>query len=397
MESKMATIAERYSYPLVFDRVINDFIKICESVFCSKKLGILLVGSSARGEFCWSGNIDAPVFYSDIEFIVVIDRADLKFKKNFHDEIRKLNSSLSFGVRFKVDYVINTWSDLKKADKKIFIFDSKNKGIDLSCNSVVSVLPDVTINNINFSELNDILLHRMKAVIADIPEDVFTSEEISPELCMSISKNSLDSTTWLFPYEAEKLLSGFKERLEVWKAKKNQLNIFDFFDDSQLLFLINCDAMRSRAAPLRKDVELLNQYIELYNRALAYCKARNNIGIDVNIDSPNASRKIFWEYNPRRRLKEAYLILRNFKSFGYRNIFRNIFLPRKGRQVSFCFSMIKALAAHMNGNEGIFAAEVDASHEKLKLIMNVQITGEDPVSKWQNLRKSYLSINSVFI
>ncbi|GEM_PF-2851613 len=393
----METIAEKFSYPLVFDRVVNDFITICKSVFCSKKLGILLVGSSARGEFCWSGNIDAPVFYSDVEFIVVVDRSDLKFKKKFHDEINKLNNSLSFGIRFKVDYVINTWSGIKKADKKIFIFDSKNKGIDLGSESVVSVLPEVTIKNINFSELNDILLHRMKAVIADIPESVFRGEGISSELCMSISKNALDSTTWLFPYEAEQLLSGFKERLEVWEAKKNQLKLFDFFDESQLLFLMNCDAMRSRVAPLRKDVELLNQYVELYDGALAYCKARNNIGIDVNIDSPNASRKIFWEYNPRRRVKEAYLILRNFKSFGYINIFRNIFFPRKGRQASFCFSMIKALAAYMNGNAGVFVKEVDASHKKLKLIMNVQITGEDPVEQWRSLRKSYLSINSVFI
>ena len=127
---------------------------------------------------------------------------------------------MSFGVRFKVDYVINTWSGIKKAEKKIFIFDSKNKGIDLGVDSVVSVLPDVTIKNINFIELNDIILHRMKAVITDVREDVFSCGGISPELCMSISKNALDSTTWLFPYEAENLLSGFKERLEVWKAKK---------------------------------------------------------------------------------------------------------------------------------------------------------------------------------
>ena len=155
--------------------------------------------------------------------------------------------------------------------------------------------------------------------------------------------------------------------------------------------------MRSRVAPLRKDVELLNQYVELYDRALAYCKASNNIGIDVSIDSPNASRQIFWEYNLRRRVKEAYLILRNFKSFGYTNIFRNIFSPRKGRQVSFCFSMIKALAAYMNGDKSIFLKEVDASREKLKLIMNIQITEKDPVEQWRSLRKSYLSINSVFI
>ena len=182
----MVTIAEKYSYPLVFDKVIDDFVRICESVFCSENLGILLVGSSARGEFCWRGNIDAPVFYSDVEFIVVVDRVDLKFKKKFHDQIKKLNSSLSFGVRFKVDYVINTWSGIKKAEKKIFIFDSKNKGIDLGVDSVVSVLPDVTIKNINFSELNDILLHRMKAVITDVPEDVFSCGGISPELCLSL-------------------------------------------------------------------------------------------------------------------------------------------------------------------------------------------------------------------
>ena len=168
----------KYSYPPIIYKVINEFLDICLSSFCNENLGVLLVGSTSRGEFCWLGDIDNPSLYSDIEFIVVVNDNEKKYEKMFRKKIDYMNENLDYGDKFKIDYVLNTWTGIKKVDKKIFIFDSRNAGVDLGKKPILCELPEVNILNINFKELNDVCLHRMRAVIHDTPEDIFCSKKL---------------------------------------------------------------------------------------------------------------------------------------------------------------------------------------------------------------------------
>ena len=131
----------------------------------------------------------------------------------FEAEVSRLNASLDLGNRFKIDYVVNSWESVPKLEKRIIIFDSKQCGIEYGSKEVAPLLPEVTRRNINFKELNDVLLHRMKALLNDVPVSIFSNSSGEKEFCMSIAKNALDLTTWLHPYEARSLVSGFENRV----------------------------------------------------------------------------------------------------------------------------------------------------------------------------------------
>jgi len=393
----MISLADRYSYPEVIDDVISDFVDLCHHRLKSKRLGILLVGSASRGEISWVKQGDSYKFYSDIEFVVVVESVDKATQQLFAAEVSKLDDKRDLGERFKIDFVLNTWTGITAVEKKIFIFDSKNTGIELGNADVRPLLPTVTINNINFHELNDVLLHRMKALLAEIPVDLKSSNDGHDDFCLSIAKNALDITTWLYPYEGETLLSGFGNRLDAWEEKKSSLTLSDYFTDEDYAFLRKCLEIRKTGDAGLSARQLLVDYLTIYQKAVNYCKSMNGLSEVDQLSAAKTSSKLFWEYNYRRRLMEAYLMIRNYQLFGVVCLIRNIVMPRKGRQVQFCFSMIEAFSLYL-GDEERLGSRLSSSEEKLAKLRLVKLSQESNwIAQWEMLREQYMQLSKIFI
>lgn len=393
----MVSVAKKFNYPCVIDNVIDDFILACKKIFADDKLGILLVGSAARGELCWSMKESSPCFYSDIEFIVVVEKMDGRCKA-FSKKIAELERKRDLGKRFKIDYVLNNWTGITRLDKKIFVFDSKNTGIELGEHSVKLLMPDVRKDNLNFHELNDVLLHRMKALLMDVPDDVFERKHGHDVFCLSIAKNTLDITTWLYPYEADSLVSGFNNRLIKWEERRKDLILSSYFGDDEFDFLNNCIAMRRGEINGLDVASLLSGYVSIYAKAIAYCKEMNGIDTLESLSEPSVSRALFLEFSPRRRLKEASLLLMSFSVFGPMRLFANIFKARKGRQVEFCYSMIEALSLLMVGNKKKHDEMIGQSKSVLDSLLPVPVTNKkDRVAQWLGLRDQYRLLTEIVI
>ena len=393
----MVGIAKKFDYPCVIDDVIDEFILACKQVFAGDKLGILLVGSAARGELCWSMKKSSPYFYSDIEFIVVVEKMDGRCQA-FSKKIAELEQKRNLGKRFKIDYVLNNWAGIARLDKKIFVFDSKNTGIELGEHSVKVLMPDVRKDNLNFHELNDVLLHRMKALLMDVPDDIFDQKHEHDVFCLSIAKNTLDITTWLYPYEADHLVSGFNNRLKKWQERRNNLILSSYFGDDEFNFLNNCIAMRRGELNDLDVASLLSGYVSIYAKAIAYCKEMSGIAPPESLSKPSVSRALFLEFSLRRRLKEASLLLMNFSAFGPTRLFSNIFKARKGRQIEFCYSMIKALSLLMIDNKKQHDEMIGRSRSTLNTLLPVSVKiKKDRVAQWLGLREQYRQLTKIVI
>ena len=124
----------------------------------------------------------------------------------------------------------------------------------------------------------------------------------------------------------------------------------------------------------------------------------NDIDPSRDLAELSVSRILFWEYSSRRRLKEAYLILRNYRLFSLKNLIWNVFLPRKGRQVDFCYSMLKSLSFALRKKPEQFEVELEKSKIKLKVICSSK---DDSIcsssDSWFDIREQYKAINTVLI
>jgi len=387
-----------YSYPEVINNAIQEFVNIVERRFRGQKTGVLLIGSASRGELCWGGSITEPVVFSDIEFFISVDNVSSAQYSLLSEDVEHAFSGLNLGERFHFDYTVIKWHDLPRLDKRIIVFDSKTCGIDLTHNSICDLLPEVTSESLDFHELNDVLLHRMKAIVNDIPSGMFNGNMDFTSFVLSIAKNTLDITTWLFPYEADQLVSGFENRLKIWQIKRSELKLTDYFDESDYEFLDDCLSIRKK--PLEKyDVKsMLVKYIKIYKRAIEYCKSMNGVSEESDIGDHNISKQLFLEYKLKRRIKEAYLIALNIRTIGPNNVLKLVFMSRKGRQVEFCFEMIEALTKFMNEIESSNAGDLVKSKYKLSKLMKVCISNNKSFNdEWLFLRKQYRLLNKVII
>ena len=388
---------DAYGYPLDIKKVINEFVGAVNSVFENMNVGVLLIGSASRGELCWGLIGDKETVFSDIEFIVAVDSVTTIQRNELLLKIDEIERRYPLGTRFHLDHVVIKWPELKTVEKRILVFDSKNTGIDLTIHSVKECLPDITKSNINFNELNDVLLHRMKSIVKEVPDGISLQHSENREFVLSIAKNSLDITTWLFPYEAEELASGFKNRLNLWKKKGADLLLSNYIDDD-FSFLADCLEIRMHPEKQYDTPLLLNKYINIYSQAIDYCKNINNINCNLSLSNNTVSKKLFFEYKFKRRLIEALYILRYHKIFNVSNIITNIFMPRKGKQVVFCFEMINALKAHLDGSDDVCRVLMDNSWLMLgELRKTNKREYNSHLDEWLELRDCYVTLNKIFI
>jgi len=391
-------LSKQYKYPAVIDAMIASFVEICERNFVNQKLGILLVGSTARGELVWTEIANLPYIFSDMEFLVVAEDVSRNTIHRFSAEILALQNGRSLGNRFKLDFSVLHWRKLPTLEKRIFIFDCKNSGIELGSAPVRCELPKVTKQNLNFQELNDTLLHRMKAVVNDIPMQFDSDGVETAEFKQSIAKNTLDVTTWLFPYESEHLTSGFKDRMRVWRSRWREMKLSDYLSNAEFEFLEECLEARSSGKSSKSTAFLLRNFLSVYERAIRYCKKMNGLESSVEISSSQASQTLFWEYNPRRRVMEAYKLTTHFEALGTRLLLRNIFCTRKGAQIEFCITLLEALLSILEGRDHQSRIQIRQSHSRLSNFLRVDIDeGASPLHQWYELREQYQKYNKLVI
>ena len=143
---------------------------------------------------------------------------------------------------------------------------------------------------------------------------------------------------------------------------------------------------------------MLKNYIKIYKQAVDYCKIINNIDCNNSLTINSVSMKLFFEYKFKRRLIESLYILRNYRLFNLSDMLVNIFMPRKGKQIVFCFEMISALNAHLVGSDDECRVFLDNAWLMLSSLRKTNRREyADHLEEWFDLRNYYASLNKIFI
>jgi len=382
-------ILNQYAYPKEISTVVEQFVDIVNDIFSKQKIGILLVGSAARGELCWGYISNKLEMYSDIEFLIAIDYKNSQLLGDLKQRISELDARSAYGEAFHIDYTVIPWSKVKKVEKKFFVFESKQCGIELGKQSVRDSLPIVNRSNLNWKELNEVVLHRMNSILYAIPVSLFESKMTAIEsrtFALNLAKNSLDLTTWLHPYESDKLTAGFTARTESWDKdflKKSQFG--HYFSEEDIKYIKSCLDLRKQPSSDVDVVFMLGQTLRLYTKGISYCKAMNEIDGNRALCKAGVSIKLFDEYRFRQRVSLAISLLANISKTGLIKCLRNLICVRKGIAVCFCLEMLHAVDSHLKGIRGCQSHLKIAQVELSKLTRYKEVDGGE-VQIWLKLR-----------
>lgn len=385
---------QSYGYPPELCEVVTQFSEYAISHFSELEPGVLLIGSTARGELSWAKEGERVRLFSDVEFLIAVSDKDKIKEHEFYKEINKLESRHKFGDLFHIDYTIIQWRKLYRLDTKFFIFESKKCGIDCGLRSVSAELPTVNRSNLNWKELNEVVLHRLNSVLHMVPQSLFDNtmtEKEKSEFSLGLAKNTLDITTWLHPYEGGELVAGFSPRLSTWSKEfleKKKLGKYLSADDVE--YMKSCLTLRK--SPLENNVDpiaMLDKTILLYSKALSYCKAINSIEDKKDVSKMLISIKLFDEYRVRQRASQFLSLLSNAEKIGISKVIRNAVGVRRGVAVNICHYMLLALNDYTKSNEGSWKKLNQARDELSRLTNVASLQHYDFVNSWLNLRKEF--------
>ncbi len=205
--------------PMLEEKVNRYFARLSEynNTYCDGQLSVLLLGSLSRGEGTWQATEKGPRMLSDIEYFTVYPdgfdglAAFADFSKEVQWEVfADQDSSL-----FHIDNTFVRRESLPRMERKLLTYDATQMGKIVVGEDCLSLLPSITVENINLCDIRDILTHRVFSVLYyGLP---MKREGDMESYRYSLAKNSLDLMTVLLVSRGL-LESGFVRRLELIKT-----------------------------------------------------------------------------------------------------------------------------------------------------------------------------------
>lgn len=339
-------------YPEQIRQIISSFAEGVCARDSNGEAGVLLVGSTSRGELSYTGVNGTLRLFSDLEFIIASDGIDGLGKAAIKSLAEDLRRASGFGGLFKIDFTIIPWRKIPKLNRTFFLFESRSKGVDLGQLPVSDRLPRVTIENINWRELNEVFLHRMAAIVAGVPSGLLGGGAYDLQsFAMLLAKNSLDVTTWLHPYLTRSLTAGFTGRLNEL-AEMPESKIEAALGGAGIRHLQRCLALRRNPNGAVDIEEMLNSTTELYFSALRFAVEENRVR-DGGVGAAMNSIRLFDEYRPGPRVRSLLAWRRCVSMLGVRGGVKTLLLPWKGRYAIACLYLLASLRSHVcrDGNE----------------------------------------------
>jgi len=383
-ESINLTFCDEYGYPQQIKDQIEDIVTIFRKSDNIKS--IILSGSAARGELSYKKGNDALTIFSDYEFFLVTD------KKYSLEEQARLNASLSeyeHGIRknsplFKIDYSYTIQNRLSRLPKIIRNFELKQNGKTLWGHDYISNVPDISIKDLDYRDLNSIIYKRLWHVLDHLPDDLqFDNDE--ENLKYILCRNILDLTTIILPYQGI-LLPTYRRRIEWICGNFIRFPLFqEYFTLNLVDWLKMALAGKERVHFNIDSLELYKIFVRSFEGITAYLSASGQFGLNE------------W---PRER-HELKNIFKGFQLIKYqKGIGRSLswlILPKKKLFQDLLFALHKALLAREFNRE--WKGPILLSKMKLELLHPLFSLAEEPSfpARWLGLRDGARSFWNAYL
>lgn len=172
----------------------------------------LLMGSCSRGEETYFINSNGEKeLLSDYEMLIIIkDKSDCSDCDKALMVLAEQLKAQSSSYCFELEWSYKKKSELRRLDKRFIFFEAKECSKIIYGNpKVLELFPRITLKNLNYCELDTIIVHRLYHVLRDTG---ISDEKYAKYL---IARNTLDIPSVVLPLEGV-LVSTYKKRIEMF-------------------------------------------------------------------------------------------------------------------------------------------------------------------------------------
>lgn len=345
---------KKYGYP---DDVKKHFEEILRYINPDKVKSVILTGSTARGELSYritDGNIS---LFSDYEFIVIardsVNTSDYNCLKQRYSELQN-NISVKNPL-FHIDFSYISLNKLKKMQTKLWTYETKINGITVYGEDVKRYIPEVNLDNIDYNELNEILLWRLWALLLYLPPKWLMvdscDEESETFYKYALCRNALDLTTWLLPLEGV-LIPSFTGRVGHIHSNYESLQSHRIFGYDFPSFLDECLEGKLRINFHSTIDDLYEKTINYFLKADEFLLYKNNISNNNEMfwQIEKNSSKLFTDLRFKRQAYDILLAIKSIKESGLRRSLRWLFYQKYGRVLHLLYRMHLSFLAHLKGD-----------------------------------------------
>jgi hypothetical protein len=377
--------------------VCDHFARIVDRILESAPFveSILVVGSAARGELSYLDTDEDFRLFSDYEFLLLTrQNVDKAGQYSLGLDIDQLGHRLNpASPLFHVDL---TWYEiprLPRLKRTIAVFEQKATGKVIFGQDRRHLMPDVTAQNLDRKNANEILYKRLWALLLYLPQEFFEScltTETMNVTTYVLARNALDLTTVLLPYEGV-LLPSYVQRVEHVAADYTSLQLGTAFGADFPQFLRTCLASRNTLSWKGSLIELYTRVVGYLELALRYVLARQGRSVDdtsraLTVQSP----LIFDEVLPKRaEVRRALRVL-----WGRRSLRQALQWPglaHKGLLTACLLHMHRSMIAHLNGNDSRALASMESARSLLDMLASRPLSPWEPdepfIHRWLALRR----------
>lgn len=187
------------------------------------QVAVIAMGSVARGEETYFLNVRGErELLSDFEMLIIVDK--IKTRDEIDELLCKIRDQYKRELSspcFDLEWSYKTRHQLSYLDKRFIFFEAKESGkLIFGKKEYINLLPEINLANLNYCELNSVVIHRLYHVLRDINvEDAHYKKYL-------IARNTLDVSTAILPL-CGRLISSYKRRNEEMYILKDNAGISD--------------------------------------------------------------------------------------------------------------------------------------------------------------------------
>ena len=349
------SLCEYYNYP---NEVREQLQAVINPLAEHSIRSMILTGSSSRGELSYRRTGHGKLqLLSDYEFVGVTQE---HVENAYISDLRAYWADLEmrFGLGsplFHIDVSLASMSALRRLPPIVRTFELRDTGIVIFGENVLTSGPRITLDRLDFRELNEVLLWRLWAALLYFPWSLLTdgpasSDPVDQQYLFVLYRNALDLTTWTLPYEGV-LISGFRQRVAYVRDNWSSMSLGHFLCDAWPDWLDECLRAKFSFEFSRPLLEVYTVFLNQMERALSFlaCGGKLHLVSSDNLLNSlrHGSHRWFSDLRVRRKGYEVLIMGRRFRTparFG-----RWLLQAKYGLFVAAAYSLHRAAQAKLNG------------------------------------------------
>jgi len=357
-------------------------------------LAVILIGSTARGELSLTCRVGGePYLLSDYEFLVATSSpVSPEVSVQISTQLARLECALGGGSPlFHIDVSWVTLSELRRLPRKFQIFEARTCGVSLVGEDIAHKLPIVTLDNLDFRELNEVLIWRLWALALYMPLSLLRDHQSRALFSYVICRNALDLVSWALPYDGV-LLASFRKRADYAQSHFLDLKMCQAIDSAFLNWLDIY--MRGKF-----DIEFTLPTSTLYTRVIQqFVRAVQALvsqcgGVNWETDLEVCASPLFHDRQFRRK---AYEVIRMWRGRGqWISGLRWLAVPKYSLTLAFLCYLHQSSVAHL---ESRFEDRMTYLERACMILNRLALPNwpsiaidhsRDFVDSWSQLRRSF--------